>query len=263
MNKEEFEKEIDDLEFELAKLQETVARKGLKVAILFEGRDAAGKGGVIKTILNRMNPRIWRVVALPKPSDRERGEWYFQRYVERLPAAGEIVLFDRSWYNRAVVEPVMGFCTDEQHQAFMRESPMFEKMLVDSDLILIKFWIHVSAEEQEKRFQDRAHDPRKRWKLSPIDLEARRRWAEFSKYRNKMFEMTHTDYAPWRSIDGNDKEKARLNCVRAILDIVPYEYNEEAFKPVDLPPRQTAEEAEYENSGIEKKLFVKDYYPGV
>jgi len=262
MNKNEFEKEIDDLQFELAKLQETVARKGLKVAILFEGRDAAGKGGVIKTILNRMNPRIWQVVALPKPSDRERGEWYFQRYVERLPAAGEIVLFDRSWYNRAVVEPVMGFCTDEQHQAFMREAPMFEKMLVDSDLILIKFWIHVSAEEQEKRFQDRAHDPRKRWKLSPIDLEARRRWAEFSKYRNKMFELTHTDYAPWRSIDGNDKEKARLNCIRAILDVVPYEYNEEAFKPVDLPPRQTAEEAEYKNSGIEKKLFVKDYYPG-
>jgi polyphosphate kinase 2 len=262
MNEKEFEKEIDDLEFELAKLQETVARKGLKIAIVFEGRDAAGKGGVIKTILNRMNPRIWRVVALPKPSDRERGEWYFQRYVEHLPAAGEIVLFDRSWYNRAVVEPVMGFCTDDQHQAFMRETPMFEKMLVDSDLILIKFWIHVSAEEQEKRFQDRAHDPRKRWKLSPIDLEARRRWAEFSKYRNKMFELTHTDYAPWRSVDGNDKEKARLNCIRAILDIIPYEYNEEAFKPVDLPPRQTAEEAEYKNSGIEKKLFVKDYYPG-
>lgn len=263
MNDQEFDKEIDDLEFELAKFQETVARKGLKVAILFEGRDAAGKGGVIKTILNRMNPRIWRVVALPKPSDRERGEWYLQRYVEHLPAAGEIVLFDRSWYNRAVVEPVMGFCTDEQHEAFMREVPLFEKMLVDSGLALIKYWIHVSAEEQEKRFQDRAHDPRKRWKLSPIDLEARRRWAEFSKYRNKMFDLTHTDYAPWRSIDGNDKEKARLNCIRSILDVIPYEYNEEAFKPVDLPPRQTAEAAGYKSSGIEKKLFVKDYYPGV
>jgi polyphosphate kinase 2 len=260
MNEKEFEKEIDDLEFELAKLQETVARKGFKVAIIFEGRDAAGKGGVIKTILNRMSPRIWRVVALPKPSDRERGEWYFQRYVEHLPAAGEIVLFDRSWYNRAVVEPVMGFCTDEQHEAFMREVPLFEKMLVDSDLILIKYWIHVSAEEQEKRFQDRARDPRKRWKLSAIDLEGRRRWAEFSKYRNKMFDLTHTDYAPWRSVDGDDKEKARLNCIRSILDIVPYDYNEEAFRPVGLPPRQTAEEAGYQNSGIPKKLFVKGYY---
>ena len=262
MNEKEFEKEIDDLEFELAKLQETVARKGLKVAIVFEGRDAAGKGGVIKTILNRMNPRIWRVVALPRPSDRERSEWYFQRYVGHLPAAGEIVLFDRSWYNRAVVEPVMGFCTPDQHDAFMREAPLFERMLVDSGLILIKYWIHVSADEQERRFQDRARDPRKRWKLSPIDLEARRRWAEFSKYRNKMFELTHTDYAPWRSIDGDDKEKARLNCIRSILDVVPYEYNEEAFRAIALPPRQTAEEAGYGNSGIEKKLFVKDYYPG-
>lgn len=263
MNETEFGKEIDDLEFELAKLQETVARKGLKIAIVFEGRDAAGKGGVIKTILNRMNPRVWRVVALPKPSDRERTEWYFQRYVEHLPAAGEVVLFDRSWYNRAVVEPVMGFCTPEQHEAFMREVPMFEKMLVNSGLILIKYWIHVSAAEQEKRFQDRASDPRKRWKMSPVDLEARRRWAEFSKYRNKMFDLTHTDYAPWRSIDGDDKEKARLNCIRSILDIVPYEYNEEAFDPVVLPPRQTAEDAGYRNSGIEKKLFIKDYYPGV
>ncbi|MEK7265176.1 MAG: polyphosphate kinase 2 [Pseudomonadota bacterium] len=263
MNGQEFEAEIDDLEFELAKLQETVARKGMKVAIVFEGRDAAGKGGVIKTILDRMNPRVWRVVALPKPSDRERSEWYFQRYVEHLPAAGEIVLFDRSWYNRAVVEPVMGFCTPDQHDAFMREVPLFEKMLVDSGLILIKYWIHVSADEQEKRFQDRACDPRKRWKLSPIDLEARRRWAEFSKYRNKMFELTHTDLAPWRTIDGNDKEKARLNCIRSILDIVPYEYNEEAFKAIELPPRQTAEEAGYKKSGIEKSLFIKDYYPGV
>ncbi len=263
MNQEEFEKEIDELEFELAKLQETVLRDGLKIAIVFEGRDAAGKGGVIKTILNRMNPRIWRVVALPKPSDRERSEWFFQRYVAHLPAAGEIVLFDRSWYNRAVVEPVMGFCTAEQHDAFMREVPLFEKMLVDSGLILIKYWIHVSAEEQERRFQDRASDPRKRWKLSPIDLEARRRWAEFSKYRNKMLEETHTDYAPWRSIDGDDKEKARLNCIRSILDCVPYKFYEDAFRPVDLPPRQTAEEAGYRNSGIDKKLFVRDYYPGV
>lgn len=263
MNEKEFEKEIDNLDFELAKLQETVARKGLKVAIVFEGRDAAGKGGVIKTIMNRMNPRIFRVVALPKPSDRERSEWYFQRYVAQLPAGGEVVLFDRSWYNRAVVEPVMGFCTPEQHEAFMREVPLFEKMLVDSGLILIKYWIHVSAEEQERRFQDRARDPKKRWKMSPIDLEARRRWAEFSIFRNKMFEMTNTDYAPWRSIDGDDKEKARLNCIRSILDIVPYEFNEEAFRTIELPPRQSAQEAGYKNSGIDRKLFVRNYYPGV
>ncbi len=263
MNAQEFDKAIGDVEFELAKLQETVLRKGLKVAIVFEGRDAAGKGGVIKTIMNRMNPRVWHVVALPKPSDRERSEWYFQRYVAHLPAAGEIVLFDRSWYNRAVVEPVMGFCTSEQHEAFMREVPLFEKMLVDSGVILIKYWIHVSAGEQEKRFQDRASDPRKRWKLSPIDLEARRRWAEFSKYRNKMLEMTHTDLAPWRTIDGDDKEKARLNCIRSLLDIIPFEYNEEAFTPITLPPRQTAEEGGYARSGIEDKLLVTDYYPGV
>jgi len=263
MNAEEFENEIDDLEFELAKLQETIIRRSLKVAIIFEGRDAAGKGGVIKTIMNRMNPRVWRVTALPKPSDRERSEWYFQRYVAHLPAAGEVVLFDRSWYNRAVVEPVMGFCTGEQHEAFMREAPLFEKMLVDSGIILLKYWIHVSAEEQEKRFQDRARDPRKRWKLSPIDLEARRRWTEFSKYRNKMFEMTHTNYAPWKVIDGNDKEKARLNCIRSILDSTPYEYNEEAFRTIELPERPKMEEGGYKQSGIEEEMFVKDYYVGI
>lgn len=262
MKKDKFEKELDDLEFELAKLQETVARKGMKVAIVFEGRDAAGKGGVIKTIMHRMNPRIWRVVALPKPSDREATQWYFQRYVAHLPAAGEIVLFDRSWYNRAVVEPAMGFCTPAQYDAFMKEVPEFERMLVSSGTILLKYWIHVSAAEQEKRFQDRACDPRKRWKLSPIDLEGRKRWAEFSKFRNAVLENTHTDYAPWRSIDGNDKEKARLNCIRSILDCVPYEYNEEAFRPIALPPRQSAEEGGYRKSGIEERLFVKDYYKG-
>lgn len=262
MKKDKFEDELDALEFELAKLQETVARKGLKVAIIFEGRDAAGKGGVIKTILHRMNPRIWRVVALPKPSDREMTQWYFQRYVAHLPAAGEIVLFDRSWYNRAVVEPVMGFCTPAQYDDFMMEVPGFERMLVSSGTILVKYWIHVSAEEQEQRFQDRASDPRKRWKLSPIDLEARKRWAEFSKYRNLMLEQTHTDHAPWRSIDGDDKEKARLNCIRSILDTIPYEFNKEAFAPIPLPPRQTAEAGGYQKSGIEERLFVKDYYKG-
>ncbi len=260
MKQKKFESELDDLEFELAKLQETVARKGMKVAIVFEGRDAAGKGGVIKTILNRMNPRIWRVVALPKPSDRETTQWYFQRYVAHLPAGGEIVMFDRSWYNRAVVEPVMGFCTQDQYATFMNEVPQFEKMLIDSGTTLLKYWIHVSAGEQEARFQDRASDPRKRWKLTPIDLEGRKRWAEFSKYRNKMLEETHTEHAPWRTIDGDDKEKARLNCIRSILDNVPYEFNEDAFRPIALPARQTAEEGGYTKSGVEDRLLVKDYY---
>ena len=251
---------LEDLEFELAKLQETVSRRGDKVAIIFEGRDAAGKGGMIKTIMRRMNPRIWRVVALPKPSDRELSQWYFQRYVAHLPAGGEVVLFDRSWYNRAVVEPVMGFCTPEQHQAFMREVPLFERMLVDSGVKLLKYWLNVSAEEQEERFEDRAFDPRKRWKLSPIDLEGRRRWAEFTKARDKMLSETNFEYAPWRVVDANDKERARLNCIRSILENVPYEFNEEAFAPIDLPERQTAAEAGYEPSGIEKRLLIKDWY---
>lgn len=260
MKQKDYESALEELEFELAKLQETVVRKGMKVAIIFEGRDAAGKGGIIKTIMSRMNPRIWRVVALPKPSDRERTQWYFQRYAAHLPSGGEIVLFDRSWYNRAVVEPVMGFCTNEEYEIFMREVLLFEQMLISSEIYLLKFWIQVSAEEQEARFQDRACDPRKRWKLSPIDLEGRRRWAEFSHYRNLMLENTSTPDAPWRAVDGDNKEKARLNCIRAILDNLPYEFNEEAFKPIDLPPRQTAEEGGYVRSGVEKRLLVRDYY---
>ncbi|MEZ5897384.1 MAG: polyphosphate kinase 2 [Parvularculaceae bacterium] len=260
MKKKVFESELAELELELAKLQETVSRRQMKIAIVFEGRDAAGKGGLIKTILRRMNPRIWRVVALPKPSDRERTQWYFQRYVAHLPAGGEIVLFDRSWYNRAIVEPVMGFCTPEEHEDFMCEAPQFEKMLTDSGVILLKYWIHVSADEQEERFQDRAHDPRKRWKLSPIDLEGRQRWAEFSKYRNKMLEITHTEYAPWRVVDGDAKKKGRLNAIRSILENIPYDFNEAAFAPINLPPRQTAEQGGYKRSGIEKSFLIKDHY---
>ncbi|MEO1137680.1 MAG: polyphosphate kinase 2 [Pseudomonadota bacterium] len=260
MKKKAFAKELPELEFELAKLQETVSRKGMKVAIIFEGRDAAGKGGAIKTIMRRMNARIWRIVALPKPSDRERTQWYFERYVKHLPAGGEIVLFDRSWYNRAVVEPVMGFCTEAEHETFLREAPRFEKMLVDSGMILIKLWIHVSAEEQEERFQDRANDPRKRWKLSPIDLKARELWIEFTRYRDKMFDRTSIEEAPWLVVDGNDKEKARLNIIRAILDRVPYEHNEEAFEPVKLPPRPSIEDSDYEEPPLESLNLVMDYY---
>lgn len=259
MKKKVYEKELKDLEFELAKLQETVARKGLKVAIIFEGRDAAGKGGAIKTIMRRMNARIWRIAALPKPTDRERSQWYFERYVKHLPAGGEVVLFDRSWYNRAVVEPVMGFCTEDEYECFMREAPLFEKMLIDSGMILIKFWLHVSQEEQEDRFQDRACDPRKRWKLSPVDLKARELWIEATKYRDKMFEGTSTDYAPWLVADGNDKEKARLNIIRAILDRVPYEFNEEAFEPLTLPPRPVLDN-DYREPALEDLNLIKDYY---
>lgn len=261
MKAEKFERELETLEFELAKLQETVVRKGMKVAILFEGRDAAGKGGVIKTIMMRMNPRVWRIAALPKPTDRERTEWYFERYVPYLPAAGEITLFDRSWYNRAVVEPVMGWCTPNQHAAFMRDVNVFETLLVSSGLLLIKFWIHVGSAEQERRFQDRASDPRKRWKLSQVDLDGRMRWADMTRARDRMLQETSTDHAPWRVVDGDDKYKARLNCLRAILDLVPYEYNEQAFAPIALPPRQSAKDAGYEKSGVEKKYLVKDYYP--
>lgn len=261
MKKKRYREELEVLELELAKLQESVQRKGLKIAILFEGRDAAGKGGAIKTIMRRMNARVWRIVALPKPSDRERSQWYFQRYTAHLPSAGEIVLFDRSWYNRAVVEPVMGFCSDAEHEAFMREAPQFERMLTDSGVILIKFWLHVSAEEQEKRFQDRACDPRKRWKLSPIDLRARELWIDFTRYRDKMFVLTHSEHAPWLVVDANNKEKARLNLIRAILDRTPYDYNEAAFEPVTLAKRPDIADCDYEEPSLDELNLIKDYYP--
>ena len=260
MKKREFETSLKNLELELARIQETVKREGLKVAIIFEGRDAAGKGGLIKTIMRRMNARIWRVVALPKPSDREQTQWYFQRYVQHLPAAGEVVLFDRSWYNRAVVEPVMGFCTQDQHEAFMKDVPLFERMLVDSGIILIKYWVHVSPDIQEERFQDRAKDPRKRWKLSPIDLEGRKRWIDFSRARDRMLEETSTEFAPWRVIDGDDKEKARLNCIRSIMDIIPYKDYEDAFTPISLPPRQEPDQEHYKEKSLRDLNIVTDYY---
>lgn len=260
MKEKQFEAELDRLDFELAKLQETVSRKGLKVAILFEGRDAAGKGGVIKTITRRMNARIWHIVALAKPTDAERSQWYFQRYVDYLPAAGEIILFDRSWYNRAVVEPVMGFCTAEEHERFMREVNEFEKMLVSSGIILLKYWLHVSAEEQERRFLERAHNPFKRWKLSPIDLEGRRRWADFTKARDRMLDETSTEHAPWRVVEADDKDAAQLNTIRSILDTIPYEFNKEAFAPIDLPPRPTPHEAGYDERSIREFNVVRNYY---
>ncbi len=260
MKKKKFSAHLKDLELDLANLQETVKREGLRVVIIFEGRDAAGKGGIIKTLMRRMSARVWKVVALPKPTNREQTQWYFQRYVAHLPAAGEVILFDRSWYNRAVVEPVMGFCTEEQHETFMREVPLFEKMLVDSGIILIKYWVHVCPEQQEERFQDRANDPRKRWKLSNIDLEGRLRWVDFTKARDKMLALTSTDYAPWRVIDGDDKEKARLNCIRSILDILPVKDNPGIFEPIELPERQRAEDVGYKEPPLSSLNLVKDYY---
>ncbi|WP_211167692.1 polyphosphate kinase 2 [Pseudanabaena yagii] len=236
LSKKTYEKELQHLQIELVRLQEWIKQEGLKVVILFEGRDAAGKGGAIKSITQSLNPRICRVVALGKPSDQERTQWYFQRYTAELPAAGEMVLFDRSWYNRAGVEHVMGYCTHEEYVEFLRSCPEFENMLQRSGIILIKYWFSVSDNEQEKRFSDRIKDPRKRWKFSPMDLEARARWVEYSKAKDDMFNATDTKLSPWYVIDGDDKRRARLNCINHLLAKIPYE--DVLPKPFDLPPLQ-------------------------
>ncbi|KJK03492.1 polyphosphate kinase [Pseudomonas sp. 21] len=224
------------LQAELVKLQNWVVKTGHKVVILFEGRDAAGKGGVIKRITQRLNPRVCRVAALPAPNDRERTQWYFQRYVSHLPAAGEIVLFDRSWYNRAGVERVMGFCTDAQYEEFFRSVPEFERMLVRSGVQVLKYWFSISDEEQHYRFLSRIHDPLKQWKLSPMDLESRRRWESYTKAKEVMLERTHIPEAPWWIVQADDKKRARLNCISHLLSQIPYQ---EVQQPaVDLPERQ-------------------------
>src|SRR5580692_384874 len=228
--------ELVRLQFELLKMQEWVRLRGLKVCVLFEGRDAAGKGGVIKRITECLNPRVCRVVALGTPTERERSQWYFQRYVPHLPAAGEIVLFDRSWYNRAGVERVMGFCSDDDYREFLRSCPLFERMLVRSDIVLIKYWFSVSDEEQERRFAERMRNPIKRWKLSPMDLEARKHWVEYSKAKDVMLEYTDRKKAPWFIIDADNKKRARLNCIAHLLTRIPYK---DLFPiEIELPPRQ-------------------------
>lgn len=231
-----YESELERMQVELVKLQEWVKFKGLKVVVTFEGRDAAGKGGVIKRITQRLNPRVCRVVALGTPTEREKGQWYFQRYVSHLPAAGEIVLFDRSWYNRAGVERVMGFCTDAEYQEFLRSCPEFERMLVRSGITLVKYWFSVSDEEQERRFQRRIADRTKRWKLSPMDMESRSRWVEYSKAKDAMFAHTDIKQAPWFVVEADDKRRARLNCISHLLGTVPYE--DLTPEPITLPPRQ-------------------------
>ena len=249
-------RELIRLQSELVKLQDWVVHTGHKVVILFEGRDAAGKGGVIKRITQRLNPRVCRVAALPAPNDRERTQWYFQRYVSHLPAAGEIVLFDRSWYNRAGVERVMGFCTDEQYEEFFRSAPEFERMLVRSGIQLIKYWFSISDEEQHLRFLGRIHDPLKQWKLSPMDLESRRHWERYTKAKEIMFKRTHIPEAPWWVVQAADKKKGRLNCIAHLLSQV--KYAEVPHLPVELPPR--VHHPDYHREPIPPKMLVPEAY---
>ena len=230
-------KELARLQVELVKCQEWIKARGLKVVILFEGRDAAGKGGAIKTFTLSLNPRYARVAALPAPSERERSQWYFQRYAEYLPGAGEMVLFDRSWYNRAGVERVMGFCTNDEYEEFMRSCPEFERMLVRSGILIVKYWFSVSDEEQERRFLARIDDPTKRWKLSPMDLQSRARWVEYSMTKDEMFAHTDIKQAPWYVVDADDKKRARLNVIHHFLSLIPYE--DLTPEPIVLPPRQS------------------------
>lgn len=256
LSTKEYEKELALLQIELVKLQEWVKLKGLKVIVIFEGRDAAGKGGTIKRITESLNPRICRVVALGTPTEREKSQWYYQRYVPHLPAAGEIVLFDRSWYNRAGVERVMGFCTEEEYQEFLRSCPEFEKMLIRSGIILIKYWFSVSDEEQERRFQARINDPTKRWKLSPMDLQSRSKWVEYSRAKDAMFAYTDTKQSPWHVVHSDDKKRARLNVIHHLLSQIPYE--DLTPDPIMLPPRQ--QDKGYVRPPITDQTFVPEVY---
>ena len=249
-------RELFRLQAELVKLQDWVVHTGHKVVILFEGRDAAGKGGVIKRIVQRLNPRVCRVAALPAPNNRERTQWYFQRYVSHLPAAGEIVLFDRSWYNRAGVERVMGFCTDDQYEEFFQTVPEFERMLARSGIQLIKYWFSISDEEQNARFLGRIHDPLKQWKLSPMDLESRRRWEEYTRAKEVMLERTHIPEAPWWVVQGVDKKKARLNCIHHLLEQMPYEEVEHPV--IQLPEREYHED--YVRRPVPTEIIVPEVY---
>jgi polyphosphate kinase 2 len=251
-----YREELVKLHAELVRMQEWIHASGLKVVILFEGRDAAGKGGAIKTITLPLNPRYARVVALPAPSDRERSQWYFQRYVAHLPSAGEMVLFDRSWYNRAGVERVMGFCTDDEYQEFMRSCPEFERMLVRSGITLIKYWFSVSDDEQERRFRARIEDPTKRWKLSPMDLQSRSRWVEYSMAKDEMFAHTDIKQVPWYVVNGDDKKRARLNVIHHLLSLIPYE--DLTPEPIALPPRQR--DSGYVRPPITDQTFVPEVY---
>jgi len=251
-----YEKALADIHLELVKWQHWIKEKNLRVVVIFEGRDAAGKGGAIKRLIEPLNPRGCNVVALPAPSDREKNQWYFQRYVPHLPSAGEIVIFDRSWYNRAGVEKVMGFCTDLEYKEFLRSCPEFERMLVRSGILLLKYWFSVSDDEQEHRFQKRVTDRAKHWKLSPMDLESRNRWVEYSKAKDEMFFYTDIVEAPWSVVEANDKKRARLNCLSHILSSVKYE--DTLPEPIELEPRET--DADYVRPAMDSQHFVPEKY---
>ncbi|WP_217920793.1 polyphosphate kinase 2 [Miltoncostaea oceani] len=252
-----YESELARLQIELVKMHEWVKHAGLKVLVIFEGRDAAGKGGVIKRITESLSPRVCRVVALTAPTERERTQWYFQRYVAHLPSAGEVVLFDRSWYNRAGVKRVMGFCTEEEYREFLRSCPDFERMLIRAGTVVVKYWFSVSDGEQERRFQDRIDDPTKRWKLSPMDLESRENWIDYSVAKDAMFAHTDTKQAPWFVVEADDKRRARLNCISHLLSQVPYE--DLTPEPVRLPPRRDGRA--YVRPPMSDQTFVPHLFP--
>ncbi|QWD32840.1 polyphosphate kinase 2 [Polynucleobacter paneuropaeus] len=256
VSRQTYFKELFRLQGELVKLQDFVVANKLKVAILFEGRDSAGKGGAIKRITQRLNPRVCRVVALPAPNEREKTQWYFQRYISQLPAGGEIVLFDRSWYNRAGVEHVMGFCTDAEYEDFLRTVPDLERMIINSGTILIKYWFSISDEEQYNRFMMRIHDPLKQWKLSPMDLESRRLWEAYTKAKETMLERTHIPEAPWWVVAANDKKKARLNCISHLLSQIPYE--EIPHPEIHLPER--VHNPDYLRGPVPPEMYVPEDY---
>ena len=254
--KKTYKKELKKLQLELVKLQEWIKQEEKRVVVVFEGRDAAGKGGAIKRITKRLNPRICKVVALGTPTEKEKTQWYFQRYVNHLPSAGEMVLFDRSWYNRAGVEKVMGFCTNDEYWEFLRSCPNFERMLIRSGITLIKYWFSVSEEVQEKRFNARNADPRKRWKLSPVDLKSRELYTEYSMAKDEMFAYTDTKLSPWYMVDADNKRKARLNCIHHLLSLIPY--RDLTRDPLDLPPRN--DNKGYVRPPIEEMTYVPEVY---
>lgn len=256
LSSDEYENHLRDLDIELVKLQEWVKANKLRVVVVFEGRDAAGKGGVIKTIAGCLNPRICRIVALGIPTEKEKTQWYFQRYVSELPAGGEIALFDRSWYNRAGVEQVMGYCTNDEYEEFLRSCPEFERMLIRSGIILVKYWFSVSDHEQEKRFQDRITDPTKRWKISPMDIESRDKWVEYSMAKDKMFSYTDTKQSPWYVVRADDKKRARLNCITHLLSLIPYK--DLTPKPLKLPPLK--HDVAYVRPPVTEQTFVPEKY---
>jgi polyphosphate kinase len=256
LSNKDYLKKLLKLEIELVKLQEWVKANKLRVVVIFEGRDAAGKGGVIKTIAGSLNPRICRIVALGIPTEKEKLQWYFQRYVSELPSGGEIVLFDRSWYNRAGVEKVMGYCTNDEYEEFLRTCPEFERMIIRSGILLIKYWFSISDSEQERRFQDRIKDPTKRWKISQMDIESRDKWVEYSMAKDKMFSYTDTRQSPWYVVPADDKKRARLNCIDHFLSLIPYK--DLTPKPFKLPPLKY--DVAYVRPPITEQTFVPEKY---